>query len=368
MFSQRHGLRLREASRLRPPWTVRVLTPMLATVLILSACGSKDHVVYDDHEVDGHAAYTPFARSTSPLVHVGGGHHLVPDVQIGSGHASPYVPIGTSGGALVDAPGAAHPYKPVTLGYERKLMAARGSEDSHGAPESTPTPIIAAKPSTAVAGARAAASPTPPANMALRSGLGATAGARPPVDAPPLAQEDEEASVLIAGRIESIAGNQATISTPGGMVTVRLSDGVRVERDMRGNDADLKPGQFVGALHLPGGPASVIRLYNTGPSMPRAGVVPVVGSREGQVTTFGQVVNLQFGGLLLNTGGQTQNVTLPSGVEVLKSGPADPSMLKVGTSVIASGALGADGTVAAKAVRVTGSAPPPVVPTARRGP
>ncbi|MGE3910560.1 MAG: hypothetical protein AB7K36_14460, partial [Chloroflexota bacterium] len=85
-------------------------------------------------------------------------------------------------------------------------------------------------------------------------------------------------------------------------------------------------------------------------------------------TTFGQVVNLQFGGLLLNTGGQTQNVTLPSGVEVLKSGPADPSMLKVGTSVIASGALGADGTVAAKAVRVTGSAPPPVVPTARRGP
>jgi hypothetical protein len=36
----------------------------------------------------------------------------------------------------------------------------------------------------------------------------------------------------------------------------------------------------VGVLHAPSGPAALVRLYTTGPSMPRPGVVPMVVSRS----------------------------------------------------------------------------------------
>ena len=162
----------------------------------------------------------------------------------------------------------------------------------------------------------------------------------------------------MTGRIESILGRVVTVQTPGGPARVLLAENTRMERDALGSAADLKPGQFVGALQTPGGPASSIRLYATGPSMPRAGIVPVVGSRLGQVTAFGSVVTLQFGGLLLNTGGETRTVTLPAGVEILKPAPADATALGVGTSIIANGTLGSDGVLSAAAVRITGAAPP----------
>jgi hypothetical protein len=76
------------------------------------------------------------------------------------------------------------------------------------------------------------------------------------------------------------------------------------------------------------------------------------------VTAFGSVVTLQFGGLLLNTGGATMTVTLPAGVEILKPAPADASALAVGTQIIATGTMSAADVLTASAVRITGVARP----------
>jgi hypothetical protein len=168
--------------------------------------------------------------------------------------------------------------------------------------------------------------------------------------------DDEQATVT--GRIESIAGPVLKVKTTTGVEQVRLAGGARVERDAIGSPNDLKPGQFVGVIHAPSGPASSIRLYTTGPSMPRPGIVPMVGSRVGQVTTFGSIVKLQFGGLLLNTGGETTSVTLPSNVEILKPAPSGSSELAVGAQVMATGPVASDSTLVATAVRVTGEARP----------
>ena len=128
-----------------------------------------------------------------------------------------------------------------------------------------------------------------------------------------------------------------------------------------------RPGQFVGIVHLPSGPADAIRLYATSPSMPRPGIAPVVGSRTGQVTTFGTIVTLEFGGLLLNTGSQTTTVTLPAGVPILRPTSQGSSDLAVGTQVVATGPIDDDGSLVATAVRVTGgtTSPPPVARSTR---
>jgi hypothetical protein len=167
--------------------------------------------------------------------------------------------------------------------------------------------------------------------------------------------DDHRSQATIAGKVESIDGSMLKVQTPAGPQTVTLAPNVRVERDAVGNPADLKPGQFVGVVHLPMGPADSVRLYSTGPSMPAPGIAPVVGSRSGQVTTFGSVVGLQFGGLLLNTGSQTTSVTLPNNVPILRSAPQDGSALAAGAQVLATGPVGEDGTVMATAVRVTSS-------------
>jgi hypothetical protein len=166
------------------------------------------------------------------------------------------------------------------------------------------------------------------------------------------------AQATIAGKIESIAGSMLKVQTPAGAQGVRLADRAKVERDALGGVADLKPGQFVGVVHIPGGAADVVRLYATGPSMPRPGVAPLVGSRTGQVTTFGSVVKLEFGGVVLNTGSQTTTVTLPNGVPILRPTSQGSQDLAIGTQVIATGSVEPDGSVVATAVRVTGEARP----------
>jgi hypothetical protein len=172
-----------------------------------------------------------------------------------------------------------------------------------------------------------------------------------------VAVDDEDASqATITGKVESIVGSTMKIQTQTGSEKVRLADRMRVERDALGTAADLKPGQFVGVVHLPNGPADSVRLYATGPTMPRPGIAPLLGSRSGQVTTFGSIVRLEFGGLLLNTGSQTTTVTLPNGVLILRAAPQSSSDLSAGTQVIATGPIGKDGSVLATAVRVTGEA------------
>jgi hypothetical protein len=91
--------------------------------------------------------------------------------------------------------------------------------------------------------------------------------------------------------------------------------------------------------------------------MPAAGIVPMVGSRIGQVTTFGKIVALQFGGMAMNTGSQTTTVTIPSNVEVLKPAPGTMADAGAGAQIIATGPLAADGTIYATAIRVTAAAP-----------
>jgi hypothetical protein len=86
--------------------------------------------------------------------------------------------------------------------------------------------------------------------------------------------------------------------------------------------------------------------------MPRPGAVPVAGSRLGEIMTFGSIVTLQFGGLLLNAGSTTITIGLPNGVEVLKPAPSAPADLAVGSNVIATGPVADDGTLSAMAVRL----------------
>jgi hypothetical protein len=157
--------------------------------------------------------------------------------------------------------------------------------------------------------------------MSLGAGLGATPGASSSASALASLAEEDVDLVTVAGRIERVNGTELTVQAPTGPQTIKLGQGVRVERDALGSADDLKPGQFVGVLQSPNGPAASVRLYATGPSMPKAGIVPMLGARLGQVTTYGSVVALQFGGLLLKTDTDTTNVTLPNTVEIFRPVP-----------------------------------------------
>src|SRR5215204_1808993 len=77
----------------------RVLGFAVSVVLLVSACGPRTEIVYidpKDHDASGHAAYTPFGRSSDPRVHQDGAHDLEATVAIGPGaggdHAAPYAP------------------------------------------------------------------------------------------------------------------------------------------------------------------------------------------------------------------------------------------------------------------------------------
>lgn len=373
----------------------RPLALVLATVVVLlAACGPKTEVVYVNREELADGAYRPFARSRSPLVHSDGRHEPAEEVAIGPAPAeqpAPYTAFAARRDPRVHPSGAPHVVAKVALAHERSesgsASASHGAASiasGHGTPTSSPVAIAGGPIASASTGsslvsdhrasaglsspvAQPAVSPTVPARLHLGPSLGAVADA-PGTSATAatgslahttlaLVADDEELAT-VAGRIESLDGPLMTVQTEAGLSNVRVSERARLERDMPGTEADLKPGQFVGVLHTPGGPATSIRLYATGPSMPAPGVVPMVGSRVGQVTTFGSIVGLQFGGLLLNAGGQTTAVTLPNGVEILRPAPADPAVLGVGAQVIAMGPQTAESTVDATAVRVTGAARP----------
>jgi hypothetical protein len=363
---------------------------LLGVVALVSAgCTSREEVVYVDdaseHAENGAAAYTPFARSTDSLVHRDGAHEAAPSVQIGPAHsdgdAPPYTPFAGSHEPLVHAGDDPHVVATVALAYERGASAEHGesasasSESSHGSTEASKpaaasaaaalsnqgAPAVAGAPAgpssgNPANGARPAASPTPPARLALGPGLGATPGTPTPKMTMDVGDDDDHRNqATIAGKIESISGSTLKVQTQAGPQTLKLAPNVRVDRDAVGGPADLKPGQFVGVVHLPMGPADSIRLYATGPTMPAPGIGPLVGSRSGQVTTFGSVVGLQFGGLLLNTGSQTTTVALPNNVPILRSAPQDASALAAGAQVLATGPVGEDGMLTATAVRVTSS-------------
>jgi hypothetical protein len=207
------------------------------------------------------------------------------------------------------------------------------------------------------AAAKPAASPTPPSRLSLGTSLGAAPGTPASNTSPAVVEDDDELETVV-GRVESIVGRSLLLDTADGKARVRLADGVRIDRDALGSPADLKPGLFVGVLHAPSGPATSIRLYPTGPSMPRPGVVPMAGTRVGQVTTFGSIVSLQFGGLLVNAGGTTTTVTLPNTVEILKPATSASEELAAGAQVIVTGPVTGDGTIVATGVRVTSPARP----------
>jgi hypothetical protein len=189
----------------------------------------------------------------------------------------------------------------------------------------------------------------------LTTGLGAVA-ATSSTRSVPLDVDDVDELETVAGRIESIVGKSLLVDTAAGKSRVRLAENARIDRDAIGSPADLKPGLFVGVLHAPSGPAKSVRLYAAGPSIPRSGVVPMVGSRQGQVTTFGSIIALQFGGLVLNAGGATTTVTLPNTVEILKPVTSQSAELAAGAQIIATGPLTGDGTVVATGIRVTAPA------------
>jgi hypothetical protein len=369
----------------------RALGLAVAVVLASVGCGAREKVVYVDPIPPG--GYVPIMRSTDPRVHRDGSHKPAADVQIGpaEGGSSSYTPIASSSGTLVHGSALQHAVaSPVAIASKRATSstsshgttASAGSHESaasassHG-PATSASPQIAAAPAGAhgVAASapapgvanvlRPAASPTPVARLSLGAMLGATAGTPIPNDILSVDEDRIDGQVTISGRIESIVGPMLKIQTPVGPQGVRLAERARVERDAMGSMADLKPGQFVGIIHLPSAPADAVRLYATNPSMPRPGIAPVVGSRNGQVTTYGSIVKLEFGGLLLNTGGQTTTVTLPSGVPILRpaSGASD---LAVGTQVLATGPVESDGSLVATAVRVTGESRSPT-PTPRSG-
>ena len=355
MRGWRIGLQPSLRPGLRPSARFRVLGMVLATVLLLSACGSKEEIVYIDHDESGHGAYTHIGRSASPRVHPDASHHPADDVEVGSGHPAAYVPVARAGSGLVHTDGAHAVSPPVYLAHEVK--AGLGTNTPY--PVSTPS-VAASKPAARPGNApQAAPSPTAAARLNLGTGLCASAAARKPEGALTLTQDgDEDDVATVGGRVESIIGQEVTVKTASGNARVRLAPRARFDRDALGTATDLKPGQFVGAVQTLGGPASSVRLYVTGPSTPRPGVVPLIGSRTGQVTTFGSVVTLQFGGLLLNTGGATTTVTLPAGVEILKPAPADASALAVGAQIIATGTMSSDNVLTATAVRITTDARP----------
>ena len=366
---------------------VRALGLLVAVVLVSTGCSSREEIVYVDSP-EGHGSYTPIGRSDHARVHTDGHHEPAADVQVGPGESGhPYTPFAGSSEPLVHADGDAHVPETVALAHERRsassdsgpssvsAASAHGSTPTSSAAStraSEPKPVAAtglgadAKPGAAAA-VRPAASPTPPARLALGAGLGAQPGA-PVLDAPLTMEEDNDrvGQVTVSGKIESIVGSTVRLQTSTGAHEMQLAKSARVERDALGSAADLKPGQFVGVAHVPSGPADSVRLYARGASMPLPGIAPVVGSRSGQVTTFGSVVSLQFGGLLLNTGSQTTTVSLPSGVPILRPAPQGSSALDVGAQVIATGPIDDDGAFVATAVRVIGEARPAVVtPEAR---
>lgn len=349
----------------RPRLAAKLAGLALASLLLVAACGEREKIVYVDR-ADAHgggtAASTSIGRSDSPRVHADGRHEPAPEVEIGGPGGvpdEPYVPIAAAGSLLL-VPGSGYaPAPAVLIGLER----APGGAGAGAGYAATPTAIVsgpAAKPGVGSASApRPAASPTAPASLALGARLGAqpsASGAAPAGDMLVVGDEDDEPGT-VSGRIESAVGPTLIVRTDAGPVRVQLEGGARIERDTPGTAADLKPGQFVGALQVPGGPALSIRLYNTGPSMPPPGIVPMVGSRVGQVTTFGTIVALQFGGLLLNTASQTTAVTLPNNVEILKPAPGTLADAGVGAQIIATGPLASDGSVRATAIRVTAAAP-----------
>jgi hypothetical protein len=345
----------------------RVLGLAVSVVLLISACGPKTEIVYidpKDHDAPGRAAYTPLDRSTDPRVHQDGAHDLLARVRVGPGaHLAPYAPIGRAHDPRVHAAGKHLVAPMVALAHERLGTAgdshassagASHDDDDSRAPSPTSVPTPAPKPQAV---AKPAASSTPPSRLALTTGLGA-APATPTTATLPAGVDDVDDVETVAGRIESIVGKSILVDSAGGKARVRLAETARVDRDALGSPADLKPGMFVGVLHVPSGPAKSVRLYPTGPSMPRPGVVPMVGERQGQVTTFGQIVALQFGGLLLNAGGATANVTLPGTVEILKPAQSQAAELVAGAQIIATGPVTGDGTVVATGVRVTVPSPP----------
>lgn len=354
----------------RSTWAVRG-TSILLAALLMTAC-TKQEIVYLDreHGEDSHGSgsgsgATILASSLDPRVHRDGHHEVEEEhVEIGPGadHAPPYVPIENAGGPLLNS-SASKPIPPFQMAHERGSAGATG-------PVASASPRAAAKP--AAAGAKpgvgehamavsekpvvAVASPTTPARYNIGAGFAPKPAEGPNTTA--LDESDDDEMTIVAGRVESIAGQILTVSTPVGTKRVKMSQGAKVERDAMGTAADLRSGQFVGMLHQPGGPATSVRLYTTGPSMPRPGVVPMAGSRVGQVTTFGQIVNLQFGGVLLNTGGETATVTLPNNVEILKPAPASASDVAVGSQIIATGVTMPDEVLGAMSIRVTRAAPP----------
>jgi hypothetical protein len=335
----------------------RVLGIVLSVVLLISACGPKAEIVYidpKDHDDSGSPAYTPIGRSVDPRVHQDGDHELLEKVEISrpgdSKQSAPYVPIGSSGGPLVDAGGKRAAAPRVLIGLERMGTLA---DDHTGAASAThgegasrasappaviaPAPAAPAPASEPLLPAPVAPSPTVPPRLALGNTLAAQASTPTSQAAPAVVVDEDDDLETVSGKIESIVGKSILLETAIGKTRVRLADAVRIERDILGSPADLKAGRFVGVLHAPSGPATSVRLYTTGPSMPRPGVVPMAGSRVGQITTFGSIVALQFGGLLMNAAGETTNVTLLGTVEVLKPVPAGAADLTAGMSLVATG-------------------------------
>jgi hypothetical protein len=193
-----------------------------------------------------------------------------------------------------------------------------------------------------------------PARYSLGTGLGAPAPTDRPVLGLAVAGDEPE---VVSGPIESVSGSTIVVKTSDGSRRVQLPEQARVEREGRGRMEDLRPGEVVGVVQAPGGPATTIRLYSKGPGMPQPGIVPMLGPQLGQVTTFGTVIAMQGGGLLVNTGGASVPIMLSGAPEVLKPVKAGQTDLTVGSTVTATGSPGADGALVASSVRLTAEGP-----------
>lgn len=339
-------------SRTRPG--VARLGILLAALLIVGACSEK--IVYVDGDEQG-SGYQMVAEAGSPRVHADGQHTPADAVAISGADDRAddlYLPFAIGGDPRVHDGSRPRVVPSVTLAHEREAGESGHDSAVIAVPTAPVVATISARGPGAPGHPQATASPTPHAQLSLGAGLGT------PVPSPGprvgLSPGDDELAT-VAGPVESVADRTIVVRTPAGSKRVQVREQARIEGEGRGVAADLKPGLFVGAILTPGGPTSTVRVYTPGPSMPQAGVVPMVGAQLGKLTAFGSIVTLRSGAMVLNTGGETTSVPLPGTVEVLLPVPASASNLAVGTHVLASGVMMADGTLAASALRVTSEGP-----------
>jgi hypothetical protein len=161
----------------------------------------------------------------------------------------------------------------------------------------------------------------------------------------------------VSGPIDSIAGRVLTVVTNTGPKQVEVPESARIEQEGKGALADLRPGLSVGITGRPDGTARSIRIFPVALGTPRPGQFPMAGPEQGNLMTNAVVESFDGQTLAVLAAGTRFQLAVPPETEILKPLPASFADLAAGKRVLATGALGADGTLLATSVNLVG--PPP---------